>query len=158
MHWSLWFVLRLAGLATGFSVAIGLSLAFVLTNRKLPSDYSPLPVQFKVVLSNAVLFYWLGASGPGGHGYWPLTQVGLVAAGVISIEPLVLSAARSGFAGLDPGYGRAARSLGASEWHVFSRIHLPLAFRPILGNAASMLLGVIAQLAIVWWGTERIFK
>jgi ABC-type Fe3+ transport system permease subunit len=117
-----------------------------------------LPLQFKVVLSNAVLFYWLGTNGPSGAGLWPLTQAGLVAAGVISVEPLVLSAVRSAFAGLDPGYGRAARSLGASEWRVFSRIHLPLALRPILGNAASMFLGVIAQLAIVWWGTGRISK
>jgi len=87
-----------------------------------------------------------------------LTQAGLVAAGVISVEPLVLSAARSAFAGLDPGYGKAARSLGASEWQVFSRIHLPLAFRPVLGNAASVFLGVMAQLAMVWWFTGRILK
>ena len=49
---------------------------------------------------------------------------------------------RSAFAGLDPGYGRAARSLGASEWRVFSRIHLRLAFQPILANAAGEFLGV----------------
>jgi ABC-type Fe3+ transport system permease subunit len=117
-----------------------------------------LPSLFKALLSNALILYWVGTNGPGGAGYWPLTQTCLVFAGVISAGPFFLSAARSAFAGLDPGYGRAARSLGASEWRVFSRIHLPLAFRPILADAAGAFLGVAAQLAIFWWGTGRIFK
>lgn len=158
MHWSLWLVLRVAGLATGISVAIGLWLAFLLTDRKLPFGGGWLPSLFKALLSNALILYWVGTNGPGGAGYWPLTQTCLVFAGVISAGPFFLSAARSAFAGLDPGYGRAARSLGASEWRVFSRIHLPLAFRPILADAAGAFLGVAAQLAIFWWGTGRIFK
>jgi molybdate transport system permease protein len=158
MHWSLWLVLRVAGLATGISVAIGLWLAFLLTDRKLPFGGGWLPALFKALLSNALVLYWVGTNGPGGAGYWPLTQTCLVFAGVISAGPFFLSAARSAFAGLDPGYGKAARSLGASEWQVFSRIHLPLAFRPILGNAASVFLGVMAQLAMVWWFTGRILK
>jgi molybdate transport system permease protein len=158
MHWSLWLVLRVAGLATGISVAIGSWLAFLLTSRKLPFDGGWLPMLFKTLLSNALILYWVGTNGPGGAGHWPLTQTCLVFAGVISVGPFFLSAARSAFAGLDPDYLRAARSLGASEWRVFSRIHLRLAFQPILANAAGEFLGVAAQLAIFWWGTGRIFK
>jgi molybdate transport system permease protein len=156
MNWSLWLVLRLAGLATGISVAIGLWLAFVLTNRKPAFQGASFPAQFKALLSAPVVFYWLGASGPKGAGYWPLTEAGLVVAGAISAGPLFLSAARTAFAGLDPNYGKAARTLGASEWRVFSRIHLPLAFRPILIGAASVFLGLLVELAIVWWCSGRI--
>ena len=155
MHWSFWLVVRIAGLATGISVGIGLWLAFILTNRKPPFLGASLPAQLKALLSAPVLFYWLGASGAG---YWPLTQTGLVVVGAISAEPLLLGAARAAFAGLDPGYAKAARSLVASEWRVFSRIHLPLAFRPILASAASVFLGVLAELAVIWWCTGRIFS
>jgi molybdate transport system permease protein len=158
MNWSLGLVLRLAGLATGISVAIGLWLAFILTDRKPPFQGVSFPAQLKALLSAPVVFYyWLGASGPKGAGFWPLTEAGLVVAGVISAGPLFLGAVRSAFAALDPGYGRAARALGASEWRVFSRIHLPLAFRPILIGAASAFLGLLAELAIVWWCTGRMF-
>jgi len=158
MNWSIWLVLRIAGLATGISVAIGLWLALILANRKLPFDGSWLPKPFKALLSNALILYWVGTNGSGGAGYWPLTQTCLVLAGVISAEPFFFGAARSAFAGLDPNYGRAARSLGASEWRVFLRVHLPLAFRPIFANAAGVFLEVSALLAIFWWGTGRIFK
>jgi len=157
MNWSLWLVLRLAGLATGISVAIGLCLAFILTTRKPHFQGAPFPAQFKALLSAPVLFYWMGSGGRGGAGFWPFTEAGLVVAGVISAGPLFLGAARSAFAGLDPNYGQAARGLGASEWQVFSRIHLPLAFRPILIGAASVFLGLLAELAIVWWCTGRMF-
>jgi molybdate transport system permease protein len=157
MHWSFWLVLRLAGLATGIAVAIGLWLAFVWTSRR-PSGGASWPAYCKALLSAPILFYWLGAGGAGGHGLWPLTQTGLVVAAVISAESLFLGAARSAFAGLDPGYGNAARGLGASEWRVFSRIHLPLAFRPILAGAASVFLGLLGELACIWWFTGRLFK
>ena len=75
MHWSIWLVVRVAGLATGISAAVGLWLAFLLTKWKPPFGGVSWPVQLKALLSAPIVFYWLGAGGvSGGRGFWPLTQ------------------------------------------------------------------------------------
>jgi molybdate transport system permease protein len=153
VHWSPWLGLRVAGLATGISVAIGLWLANILTKRKLPVEATALPALVKALAPAAIVLYWLGSAS---H-LWPFTVVGLVVAGVASDGPPFLSAAHSALGALDPGYGQAARSLGASEWRVFWRIQLPLAFRPILFGVYSAFLGVCVELLFVWWLMERLF-
>ena len=94
-----------------------------------------------------VFAYYLAAS----SGFCPLTQTGLIAAASLSTAPLVLSDLGSVLGALDPAFGQAARSLGASDWLVFSRVQLPLVFRPVLGAAASAFLSVLAELALCWW-------
>jgi molybdate transport system permease protein len=37
---------------------------------------------------------------------------------------------------VDASYGRAARSLGAPEWSIFTRVTLPLVQRPVLAATA----------------------
>lgn len=135
-------------------MGIGLWLAFTLTSRELPAGGSAWPALVKALLPASIVLYWMGAAS---H-LWPFTQVGLIAAGVVSAEPLFLMVARSAFGALDPSYGKAARSLGASEWRVFARVQLPLAFRPVLAGAASVFLGVFGELILVWWFTKRIFS
>jgi molybdate transport system permease protein len=47
----------------------------------------------------------------------------------------VYKAAAIAFEGVDPQYEQAARVLGKSEWAVFLRVTLPLAWRGILGGS-----------------------
>ncbi len=152
--WSVWLSLRIAGLATGISVVIGLWLAFLWTDRKWPDALNTLPFQFKALVAAPVFFYCLG----GRAGVWPLTQSGAVAAGVFSALPFFLGAARAAFGALDPVYSRAARSLGASDWLLFSRVQAPLTVRQILVAALNALLAVFAELVLVLWFTKRVFQ
>ena len=48
--------------------------------------------------------------------------------------PLVFKAARTAFEGVEHQLESAARVLGASEWKVFFRVTLPLAWRGILAG------------------------
>ena len=153
VHWSLWLGLRVAGLATGISVAMGLWLANILTKRNLPVEATALPVLLRFLSHASILLYWLGSVS---H-LWPFTLAGLVVAGVASEGPPFLSAAHSALGSLDPAYCQAARSLGASEWRIFWRIQLPLAIRPILFGVYSVFLGVCVELLFVWWLGERLF-
>jgi len=50
--------------------------------------------------------------------------------------PLLVKSARAALESIEPSYGRAARTLGASEWRVFTTVSLPLAKRSVLAAAA----------------------
>jgi molybdate transport system permease protein len=84
-----------------------------------------------------------------------LTEINLVAAGVLSAMPLLIRASRTAFASLDQNLAKAARSLGASGWRVFLRIELPLALRPILAAIALAFARVLAELAAAFWIASR---
>jgi molybdate transport system permease protein len=86
---------------------------------------------------------------------WPLTEINLVAAGVVSAMPLLMRASRTAFASLDPNLGKAARSLGASGWRVFLRIELPLVLWPVLAAVALAFARVLAELAVAFWIADR---
>jgi hypothetical protein len=57
-----------------------------------------------------------------------------VIAATIVAFPLVFKAARAAFETVDPQLEHAARTLGISEWAVFFRVSLPLAWRGILAG------------------------
>jgi hypothetical protein len=67
---------------------------------------------------------------------WTFTWQGAAAAGALAAVPLLAWAGRGAFGGLDPKFGNAARTLGASEWRAYWLVDLPLALRPILLAAA----------------------
>jgi molybdate transport system permease protein len=140
----LWLSLRVACLATLFSLVVGLWLAYLLANRKFRGkEVLNAAVSLPLVLPPTVLGYYLlvllGRESPLGRLYeWlfgsPLVftwQAAVVAAMVHSIPLLVISA-RAALESLDRSYERAARNLGASDWRVFWRVSLPLARRSIL--------------------------
>jgi molybdate transport system permease protein len=140
----LWLSLRVAAIATGLSLAIGLWLAYVLANRRFRGqELLNAAVTLPLVLPPTVLGYYLlvllGRESPLGRLYeWvtgsPLVftwQAAVVAAMVHAVPLLVLSA-RAALESVDRTYERAARNLGASDWKVFWRVSLPLAGRSIL--------------------------
>ena len=145
--------LRVAGLSTGVSLVVGLWLAWTLANREFAGKrvLGALSTAALVVPAPVLCYYLLGVFAR----IWPLTEISLVAAGVVSAMPLVIRASRTAFASLDPNLGKAARSLGASGWRVFLRIELPLVLRPILAAVALAFARVLAELAAAFWIADR---
>lgn len=137
LDWSpLWLSLRYAGLASLLATALALPLAWLLAHRRFPGcELLDAAANLPLVLPPAVLAYYLLAA----LGRWPLVfnWHAAVAVSAIYTLPLVLRMSRSGFAALDHNFENAARGLGASEWRVFWRITVPLAWRALLGAIAA---------------------
>jgi len=72
-----------------------------------------------------------------------------VVAGAVGVFPLMVRGSRRAFQTRNLDYENAARSLGASEWRVFWRIALPLAYEPILAAAAIAFARVLTEFAAV---------
>jgi len=144
----LWLSLRVAGFATVISLAISLSVAYLLASRQwrgkeLLDAVTTLPL----VLPPTVLGYYLlvviGRQSLLGRLYeWifgtPLvfTWQAATLAALFHSTPLLIKFARAAFESIDPSFERAARNLGASEWKVFWRVTVPLARRSIYATAA----------------------
>ena len=134
LDWSpLWLSLRVAGLATAISLALGLWLAwrrlqvFVVLQLALPPT----------ILCSYFLFH-------------PFTWQIAAAAGVVYAVPFLARSAAAAFQAVDPAYERAARSLGASEWRVFWRISLPLGCRHIAAAAAIAFARILTEYAVTF--------
>jgi ABC-type sulfate transport system permease component len=104
-----------------------------------------LPLAFPPVASGLMLVYVLGARSALGawlaaHGLSvPDSLLGVGVAEFFVSGSFVAIAATAAFGAIDPVYEDAARTLGAGEWRIFSRIALP--------NAAG---GVAAGVAFAW--------
>jgi molybdate transport system permease protein len=137
--------LRVAGLATFFSFFTGVGAAWFVARgpfrgRGIIDALCALPL----VLPPTVLGYYLillvgrrGLMGP-----W-LAEAGInlmfswqgaVVAATVVVFPLIYKAARAALESVDHSLERAARTLGASEWKVFVRVSLPLAWRGIFAG------------------------
>jgi molybdate transport system permease protein len=149
-----WLALRVAGLSTGISVVVGLWLGWTLANREFAGKrvLGALSIAALALPAPVLCYYLLAVFAR----IWPLTEMNLVAAGVVSAVPLLIRASRAAFASLDPNLAKAARSLGASGWRVFFRIELPLALRPILAAIALDFALVLAQFAAAFWIASRL--
>ena len=143
----LWLSLRVAGLATLFSLIAGLWLAYLLANREFRGkELLDAAATLPLVLPPTVLGYYLlvaiGRESPFGKCYeWafgtPLvfTWQAAVVAALFHSLPLLVKSARAALESVDRSFERAARNLGASEWSVFWRVTLPLARRSIVAAA-----------------------
>ena len=92
-----------------------------------------LPLAFPPVASGLMLVYALGTNWPLGawlaaHGLTvPDSLLGVGVAEFFVSGSFVAIAATAAFGALDPIYGDAARTLGANEWGIFTRVALPAA-------------------------------
>jgi len=77
--------------------------------------------------------------------HWPWA----VAAALVNELPLLVWWILTCLERLDARYENAARSLGASEWRIFWRVGMPLAWRPILWGAAVIFARISAEFAAV---------
>jgi molybdate transport system permease protein len=121
--------------------------AYAIARSRFPGrDFLDAAMTLPMVMPPTVLGYYIlvlvGRGGP--IGAWLestfgitliFTWQGAVIASAIVAFPLAYKAAATAFEGVDPQYEQAARVLGKSEWAVFLRVTLPLAWRGILAGA-----------------------
>jgi molybdate transport system permease protein len=144
----LWLSLKVAATATLLAFVGGLALAYVLANGSFRGrDVLDAAVTLPLVLPPTVLGYyllivlgrdtWLGRIYEQIMGS-PLvfTWHGAVVAAMLHSAPLLIKTSRAALESVDHSYERAARSLGASEWRLFWRVTLPLAWRSIVAGSA----------------------
>lgn len=133
--------------ATLLVLATGVPLAWLLARKRFPGrEALGAAAMLPLVLPPTVLGYYLlvllGAQSP--FGRWlaeigfPLvfTWRGAVIAAAIAAFPLMVESARTGFESVDPRLEGVARTLGRSEFAIFWRVTLPLAWRSIVAGAA----------------------
>lgn len=139
--------LRVALMATIWSLGLGIALAVLLAWKKLPaSDLIDALISVPLVLPPTVLGYYLivslGPESAVGRAYEWLTgsqlaftfNAAVIAAAVGSL-PLVVRSVKVGLDSIDPSYPSAARTLGAGPLRVFFTISLPLAMPGVIAGA-----------------------
>lgn len=110
-----------------------------------------LPLAFPPVASGLILIYALGTNSPIGawlaaHGLTvPDSLLGVGVAEFFVSGSFVAIAATAAFGMLDPIYTDTARTLGASEWRIFSRVALPAAAASIGAGIAFAWLRAIGE-------------
>ncbi len=138
--------LKVAGWATALNLVLGVAVGWVMARWRFPGrDLADAALTLPMVMPPTVLGYYLlvviGSQGV--VGAWLLQHFGIrliftwqaaVIAAMIVSFPLVFKAARAAFETVDPQLEDAARTLGISEWAVFFRVSLPLAWRGILAG------------------------
>lgn len=138
--------LKVAGLATATTLVLGTAAAYFLTRFRFPGrDVLDAICTLPLVMPPTVLGYYLlvviGRRGV--LGQWleeafgitlMFTWHGAVAASAVVAFPLVFKSARAALEDVARQYEDAARTLGQSEFNVFFRVSLPLAFRGILAG------------------------
>jgi molybdate transport system permease protein len=140
-----WLSVRVSLVATGLTLLAGVPLAWFLA-RKAPrlKDLLGAVVVAPLVLPPTVLGYYLlvliGARSPIGRFFESVgvelafTWRAAVLAAAVGSLPLLVKALQAGFEGIDPRLEQAARTLGHSEWSVFWRVSLPLAWRALVAG------------------------
>ncbi|MBH9579451.1 molybdate ABC transporter permease subunit [Inhella proteolytica] len=138
--------LRVAALATLCALLLGLALAWLVARTRLPGrGMLEALCMLPLVLPPTVLGYGIlllmGRQGP--IGVWLREHLdytlifhwhGAVLASTLVALPLVLKAASTALAQVDPELEAAARTLRQSCWGVFLRVTLPLAWPGILAG------------------------
>jgi molybdate transport system permease protein len=140
---------QIAALATLVSAVVGVGLATLLANTRLPGrDLLDVLVTAPLVMPPTVLGYYLlvslGRRGVVGRVFEAVfgssivfTRTGAVVAATVGALPLVVKSGRAALEGVEPTLMRAARTLGAGPVRGFLTVQLPLAGRGIV--AALML-------------------
>ena len=138
--------LKVALWATAINLVLGVTVAWWLArHRFVARDAVSALLTLPLVLPPTVVGYYLlvvigrrGWLGQWLHETFGITLIftwqGAVIAATVVAFPLVLTSARSAFEAVDPQLERAARVLGLSEWAVFFRVTLPMAWPGILAG------------------------
>ena len=142
--------LKVAGWATAINLVLGVAVGYLLARTRFPGrDLLDTVLTLPLVMPPTVLGYYLLVliGRRGWLGGWLHDQFGInliftwqgaVLAATIVAFPLVFKPARAAFEAVDGQLEQAARVLGVSEFALFLRVTLPLAWRGIL---AGLLLG-----------------
>ena len=140
---ALWLTLKVAACATAIAMAAGVACGLFIartrwSGRRLLESLLMLPLVLPPTVLGFYLIVLLGRNSA--LGGWMdktlgiqlmFTWQGAVIAAAVVAFPLVFSAARAAFEGIDGQLEKAARVLGAGELKVFVQVSLPLAMRGI---------------------------
>jgi molybdate transport system permease protein len=139
--------LQVAGLATLIAGGMGLGVAWLLAGRRFPGKrWIDALCALPLVLPPTVIGYclimllgrrgWLGQWLAEGGINLIFSWQGAVVAATVVIFPLSYRSSRAALESVDHHLEDAARTLGATEWRVFTRVSLPLAWRGIFAGIA----------------------
>ena len=146
--------LRVSTLSSAITVVImtllGVPLGYLLARGRLPFTQLWiglvfLPMVVPDLAGGILLLQTFGPYGAIGHPLdaWNLeltnNLAGIVLAQLFVSAPFVVVSALAAFAGVDPKLEMAAATLGDSQWHIFWRISLPLAWP-----------GIAAGITLAW--------
>lgn len=138
--------LKVAGWATALVLIAGVAVAWLVARRRFwGREVFDALMTLPMVMPPTVLGYYLIVllGRRGWIGRWlheqfdvvlMFTWQGAVIAAAVVAFPLVYKAARAAFEEVPRQAENAARVLGATEWDVFVRVTLPLAWRGILAG------------------------
>jgi molybdate transport system permease protein len=139
--------LKVAGWATLFATLAGTGIAYLVVRCRFPGrEVVDAMMTLPMVMPPTVLGYYLlvlvgrrGVIGEWLNDSLGITLIftwqGAVIAAAIVAFPLVYKGARAALEGVEHQFEQAARVLGQSEFEVFVRVTLPLAWRGILAGA-----------------------
>ena len=139
--------LKVSVVATFFSVAIGLALAWLMARKDFwGKGVLDAIIMQPLVIPPTVLGYYLlvllGRSGTVGRFLEDVLGVtlvftwkGAVVAAFVASLPLFVRPVRAAIEGVDKNMENAARLLGKTEWEVLKTITVPLAWRGIIAGA-----------------------
>lgn len=144
---SILLTLKIAGIATLSSSVIGIGLAWFMVRSKVPGKrwidaVCALPLVLPPTVIGYILILLIGSRGLLGE--W-LARVGIelifnwkgaVVAATVVVFPLTYRASKAALESVDHSLEDAARTLGASEWEVFYKVSLPLAWRSIAAGVS----------------------
>jgi len=143
VHQALWLSVRTSLMATAISVVFGVPLAWLLATVTFPGRgfvraLCLLSMVLPPVVGGVALFFSFGRRGLFGQflDQWfgfrlPFTTWGVVVAQTFVAMPFLVITVEAALRQLDPRFGDAARTLGASRWYAFRRVTVP-AIRPAL--------------------------
>lgn len=137
--------IKIASMATFFSMIIGIALAGVMTKKSFPGKNAAevlitLPIVLPPSVTGYILLILFGRRGLIGKYLYAMgislvfSWTGAVLAACIVSLPLMYQSVKAAFVNIDPVYENAARTLGASERRVFWTITLPLAWPGIVSG------------------------
>ena len=136
--WSpLWLSLRVSASATAVSLILGVWIGYLIRGKRGAAGWILVPLALPPTI---VCAYFLVRDLT-----WPIAAL----AALLVALPFLIRAAHTAFRAVDRHFENAARGLGASEWRVFWRVALPLAYRGILTAAAIVFARVFTECAAV---------
>jgi molybdate transport system permease protein len=138
--------LRIATIATFFSLILGVFFAYLLNKKNIPGKniwetFLILPMVLPPSVTGYLLLITFGKRGLIGRFLLEnfelqivFTWVGAVIAACIVSLPLMYQNVKAAFVSIDPIYEQAAQTLGSSEGKIFRTITLPLAWPGIISG------------------------
>jgi len=152
--------LQAAAITAAIATVFGVPLAYLLARgtfrgRGLVQAVVDLPLVVPHTVAGIALLFLFGRTGWVGAPATRLgvsfygSQWGIVTAMLFVSCPFAVNSARVAFEAIDPRLERAARSLGATPWHAFRRITLPLGLRGVLTGAVLVYARSISEFGAV---------